>query len=173
MGKFNPQSFNAAWINDKSIDSDCMKYIEQMGMYLCDKEDAADPCLANLQQKDRGYADRPGYNAVTTSQLRNIFEAVTHIKLKIDMAGTKADADAVKTDIMLLRPKIAYQAARVSNKNAKSNINGFCFFAKKALDLVTESVKNEDITVLKKRYTRFHQMMEGMVAYHKVYGGRD
>lgn len=168
MAKFDPQSFDASWIYGKEgITVNCMKYIEQMGMYLCDKENEVDPCLLNFQDKR---PDKPGWNAVTTSQLRNIFEAVKHIQIKFDMDPD--NFDVVRPDILLLRPKIAYQAARVSSKNAKSNINGFCLFAKKAIDAIMDSSKKDE-NIMYNRYKRFSQIMEGIIAYHKVYGGKD
>lgn len=164
MSKFNPKSFNPDWINVR-IDKPCMDYILKMGMYLCDREEASDPC-ENLQSTKEG--NRPGWNAVTISQLRNIYEAIKIIQFRLD----SRKVSDIMTSILLLQPKIAYQAARVLNKNSRSNIVGFCYFTKKAIDCILDT-KEEDRQTFKLKYGRFCQMMEGIIAYHKVYGGKE
>lgn len=146
-----PPTFNAKWISD-GIDENCVNYLENMGFYLCDKTKIDDRF--------------PGFKAVTTSQLRNVFEEVKRIQIAVE--GAKSFED-VQSDILLLRPKIAYNAARVMSKTRESRIDAFRKFAETALLEVT---KNDD-KEKREKYKRFCQLMEGIIAYHKVYGGKD
>lgn len=146
-----PPKFEPKWISD-GIDKDCVDYLENMGFYLCDKTKIDDRF--------------PGFKAVTTSQLRNVFEEVKRIQIAVESAKSFED---VQSDILLLRPKIAYNAARVMSKTRESRIDAFRKFAETALLEVT---KNDDKDK-REKYKRFCQLMEGIIAYHKVYGGKD
>lgn len=68
-----------------------------------------------------------------------------------------------KTAILLLRPKLAYNTARQLEKRRDSRIKQFREVLEKALT----HVNDQD------QYKRFCQFVEGIVAYHKVYGGKD
>ena len=65
---FNPeaemQRNGRVWI-EQSIDNACIDFLENFGFYLCDKKDAG--------------AFAPGSNAMTVSQLRNIFGEIKRI----------------------------------------------------------------------------------------------
>jgi CRISPR-associated protein Csm2 len=140
------------WIS-KKITEPGIEYLENFGFYLCDKK---------TEQ------DRLGYAAVTTSQLRNIFSEVKRIEIKIDISEDKegkktSNWDALASDVLLLRPKIAYNTARVVAKQQNSRMKDLRTILEKAL----QSVKEPD------DFVRFSQFMEGIIAYHKVYGGRD
>lgn len=162
---FDPQKeFISDWIS-KDIDKNCVDYLENMGFYLCDKQKIGDRF--------------PGFKAVTTSQLRNVFEEVKRIQIALEGSTT---FEEVQTDILLLRPKIAYNAARVLSKTRDSRIDAFRKFAETALLEVTKpltiKVKNdkgeeEAKDMRPEKYKRFCQLMEGIIAYHKVYGGKD
>lgn len=142
---FNHTAFQPRWITQK-IDSDGITYLENLGYYLCDKKDEK---------------DRPGFNAVTTSQLRNIFSEVKRIEVKL--AGDEKSWDDMATAVLLLQPKIAYNTARVLAKSHNSRMKDLRAILEKALT----SVKDAD------DFRRFSQFMEGIIAYHKVYGGKD
>lgn len=152
----NPPTFNAKWISE-GIDKDCVDYLENMGFYLCDKQKIDDRF--------------PGFKAVTTSQLRNVFEEVKRIQIAAEGAKT---FEEVQTDILLLRPKIAYNAARVLSKTRDSRIDAFRKFAETALLEVTKPLNDGSGKDLRSdKYKRFCQLMESIIAYHKVYGGKD
>ena len=146
-----PPTFNSKWISD-GIDKDCVNYLENMGFYLCDKTKIDDRF--------------PGFKAVTTSQLRNVFEEVKRIQIAVE--GAKS-FEEVQSDILLLRPKIAYNAAKVLAKTRESRIDAFRKFAETALLEVTQNDDKDK----REKYKRFCQLMEGIIAYHKVYGGKD
>jgi len=144
--------FKDKWIS-QSIDESCIQYLENFGYHLCDK---------------KSELDRPGFSAVTTSQLRNIFSEVKRIEIKVS-STTDADGqtvsnwDELATDVLLLRPKIAYNTARVLAKSQNSRMKDLRAILEKALSAIKGP---ED-------FERFSQFMEGIIAYHKVYGGKD
>jgi len=156
----NRNKFESKWIKEK-IDKDCIDYLQNFGFYLCDKKKEED--------------NFPGRNAVTTSQLRNIFSEVKRLEVKIgyseqtkdkeDIAIKKTEAawQQEETNFLLLRPKIAYNVARVLSKNRYSRMKDFRVVIEDALLCVDDPAK----------FKRFSQFLEGIVAYHKVYGGKD
>lgn len=144
-GKFNLSAFRQSWIQEE-IDEHCIVFMEQFGVHLCDKKNRDDRF--------------PGYNAVTTSQMRNIFSEVKRIEVKVtsDEQWSKEH-----TNVLLLRPKIAYNTARVLSSKRDSKMVDLREVLEKALLAVGN---RED-------FSRFTQFLEGVIAYHKVYGGKD
>jgi len=138
------KDFNQKWISGK-IEKDCIIWLENFGFYLCDKRD----------EKDQ----RPGPNAMTASQMRNIFGEVKRIEAQL----TPDNWEKILPDILLLRPKIAYNTAREMAKRRESRIKAF----REIMELALNEV--DDI----EPFRRFAQFFEGIIAYHKVYGGKD
>jgi CRISPR-associated protein Csm2 len=132
--------FKTEWITEGITETSAIDYLENFGFFLCDKK----------SDQDRF----PGYNAVTTSQMRNIFSEIKRIGLKEDWIQ----------DFLLLRPKIAYNTARVLQKTRGSRI--------KELKIILEKAHAE-VNGDKARLKNFEHFMEGIIAYHKVYGGKD
>ena len=142
---FNYRSeFKKEWISDK-IEKDCITWLENFGFYLCDKKD----------EKDQ----RPGFSAMTATQMRNIFGEVKRIEAQL----TLDNWDKVLPDVLLLRPKIAYNTAREISKRRDSKIKAF----REIMELALKEVDGPDT------FRRFAQFFEGIIAYHKVYGGKD
>ena len=151
-----PSDFKEEWIT-KSIDEPFLDFIEGFGFYLVDKKRLDD--------------NRPGRNAMTTSQLRNIFSEAKQIEsqIKIIQSLSKEEKEdkwknKVKPRILLLRPKIAYATARAVDRDRDSRMKAFGEVADKALTVATEKMEY---------YKNFIQMFEAIIAYHKKYGGRD
>ncbi|MGB0524647.1 MAG: type III-A CRISPR-associated protein Csm2 [Flammeovirgaceae bacterium] len=139
---FDPvREFQAKWITQK-IDKAGINYLENFGFYLCDKKSVSDRY--------------PGYAAVTVSQIRNVFGEIKRI-------ASGEENPNWDTDFYLLRPKIAYNAARVLAKKQKSRIKDFKTVLEKAHNEVQE----------RKHLDNFAKFVEGIVAYHKVYGGKE
>ena len=138
---FNKNDFKSEWIL-KSIDENAVKFADEFGAHLCD-----------LQQ------DRPGREAMTTSQIRNFFGEVRRIQAKVQVDGF----DNNKTPFLLLRPKLAYAQARVIAKVGRSRITVF----REIIDDAHSEVKN------KEHFQNFVDFLEATLAYHKFYGGRD
>jgi CRISPR-associated protein Csm2 len=135
--------FKAAWITDK-IDKAGIKYLSDFGLYLCDKTSVEDKF--------------PGYNAMTTAQLRNIFSEVKRIEIRMD------ENEDWETDVLMLRPKIAYNTARTLQRAKNSRMKQL----REVLELALAEISSD-----KKHFTNFSKFFEGIIAYHKVYGGKD
>ena len=145
--KIRPSDFKPKWIKE-GIDDDCIQFMEDFGFMLCDKRD----------ERDRF----PGRSAVTISQIRNIFGEVKRIEVKLDLEGNKWPG--LRQSFRMLKPKIAYSAARVISRRRSSKMNEF----KDLLEKAHSAVGDDHNT-----FFRFSQLLEGIIAYHKVYGGKD
>jgi len=144
MSAFQINNFQSKWIAIE-IDELCIEFMQGLGLFLCDKTTES---------------ERPGRNAVTTSQLRNIFSEVKRIDVKLN---DESQFLKEKSNILLLRPKIAYNTARVLSNRRDSRMKEFREVLEKALT----AIKSLD------DFKRFSQFLEGIIAYHKVYGGKD
>jgi CRISPR-associated protein Csm2 len=157
MALFNLK-FQSKWI-EKNIDDEFMDYVDKLGLFLCDKDHES----ANL-----------GYNAITVTQLRNIFSEVKRIEQKMenpsDFPGLKEEEEkqiAIKaawySDFLMLRAKLAYSTGRVLEKNRNSNMKKFSEIMVDAM----KSVKEPN------HFDNFVKFFEAVIAFHKVYGGKD
>ena len=136
------QKFNPEWITE-SIDKTCVDYTDDLGKFLCDLN-----------------KNRPGWNALTTSQIRNFFGEIKRIQ--------NVGIENEKSAFVLIRPKLAYATARVTNRNSESRISTFRDVVEVAYSYV--DMDSED---LPKQFKNFVDFLESTLAYHKVYGGRD
>ena len=93
---------------------------------------------------------------VSSSQLRNIYGEITRIKLK----GIENEIPA----FWLLKPKIAYNAARIDKRNEKEAFNELVKILNQAIDSV--DLQNA------KTFDNFQKFFEAILAYHKFYGGK-
>jgi CRISPR-associated protein Csm2 len=149
-----PGDFDEKWITE-AIDDPFLEFIEGFGFYLVDKRSPND--------------NRPGRNAMTTSQLRNIFSEAKQIESQIKMIQSSSDKetkwkDTIKPRILLLRPKIAYATARAVDRDRDSRMKAFGEVVDSALRVASKKIDY---------YKNFIQMFEAIIAYHKKYGGRD
>ncbi len=153
-GKFDPvKDFKTDWIS-KRIDNDCIEYADEFGKYLCDL---------------RGNA--AGDNALTNSQIRNVFGEIKRIQQIVN--GNADKFEEQETAFLLLRPKLAYAEARVVAKNKTSTIQAFKSVLEQAHHAVF-NVDEKDKEVKKKiiRFQNFVDLTEAILAYHKSYGGK-
>lgn len=96
------------------------------------------------------------FSKIETNQIRNFFAAVVSIKNKVELMK-EFDYSIIETDLLLLKPKLAYAAGR--NKNVRP--------FKDFIDEVIDAMKGT--TNQKKAVNNFLNLMEGVVAYHKFY----
>lgn len=142
---YNIKNFNSDWINGKEpFGERTIGFAQEFGAHLCDLQN-----------------DRPGREALTTSQIRNFFGEIRRIQAKIQQSGFD---DKNKTSFLLIRPKLAYAEARVKSKQGRSRIEDF----RKVMDIAHVEVNgNFD------NFQRFVDFLEATLAFHKFYGGRD
>ena len=90
---------------------------------------------------------------LTTSQIRNIYGAVKKMQMKGEFDTHK---------LAMLKPKLAYAAKRHERQSRGINT------LKDVLTQAIDHVENDS-----KKFNRFVDFFEAILAYHKSYGGRD
>lgn len=94
---------------------------------------------------------------VTTSQLRNIFDATKRIRWKED------NEEETINELNLLRPKMAFLSGRHHKIIELKNLQ-------KILDkAIREVVNSKD----RKKFNEFQDFFEAITAYHRYYGGKE
>lgn len=99
-----------------------------------------------------------------TNQIRKFLDAINRLKAQLNQGDTGEDAPKdsaalfaeIETDIVLLKPKLAYSAARQESAKPLSEVMSV------AIDRV-HSLKD---------FERLVQLIESIIAYHKAEGGR-
>lgn len=105
------------------------------------------------------YAKSKGqeFRSINTNQIRNFFSAVVSIKNQVHLAGKDFKYEQIETELLLLKPKLAYAAGR------QVAVRPFKEFMEAAIDAVLASENKE------KAITNFLNLIESIVAYHKFY----
>jgi len=114
-------------------------------------------------------ADRIGKGLardLTTSQVRNFFGIVRRIESTVEEARRKAAGtetfrlpDDAYRQLMLLKPKMAYQSRRTG------------WGVKKLSEILTPAIDHVGRDA--GRFKNFVDFFEAILAYHKAYGGRE
>lgn len=124
-------------------DNDIKKIIEGDSKLLVDSADSIGRSISRL----------------SSSQIRRPFGMVKKMEMKY---REKLDKSAIK-DIMLLKPKLAYAAARDKSPEAWDLKDNLC----KAIDFIKVETEGDF-----GRFKTFCSFFEAILAYHKVYGGK-
>ncbi|MEA3375527.1 MAG: type III-A CRISPR-associated protein Csm2 [Chloroflexota bacterium] len=99
---------------------------------------------------------------LSTSQIRNIFGTVRRIEMTWpDDPQDDAEhrqAKQAKRDLLLLKPKMAYQAKRERGRGVKT-----------LTDVLTDAIDLVDGD--RQRFQHFVDFFEATLAYHKAHGG--
>jgi CRISPR-associated protein Csm2 len=90
-----------------------------------------------------------------TNQIRKFLDAINRLKVKINLGDNDDLFEQIKPEIVLLKPKLAYAAARERAAKPLSNI------ISKAIDKV-HSLDD---------FNRLVNLIESIIAYHKAQGG--
>ncbi|AXJ02438.1 CRISPR-associated protein, Csm2 family [Cyclonatronum proteinivorum] len=131
------------WVKDGVRSKSDIDLIEDIGKFIADaKED-----------NRGGY--RSGFNAVTTSQIRIAYGEITRLKMKFD-----------DTSLMMLRPKLAYAAARANDKG------GTYASLSEIIKLGVNAVSAMEQHQKQKAFNNLASVFEAILAYHKAYGGK-
>jgi CRISPR-associated protein Csm2 len=126
--------FEASWI-ESGITNLAINYCEELGHFLA---------------KVRSHKEE----ALTTSQFRNFYGELKRIQLK--------GIDEEKSSFHLLRPKLAYAAARAKTKGAQ-------VFKEEILK--AHAAVKIDESGAAKRFANFCDFTEAILAYHKANNG--
>lgn len=96
-----------------------------------------------------------------TTQVRKFLDAVN--RLKAQVGRSKGFTEEIKSELELLRPKLAYAAARQQKDRDPGPVEPL----RQVLEAAIKKVdKPED-------FTRLVQLIESIIAYHKAAGGKD
>jgi CRISPR-associated protein Csm2 len=98
-----------------------------------------------------------------TNQIRKFLDAVKRLKSKLDKSEER-DFNVIKDDLVLLRPQLAYAAARQQKNN--KDLGPVAPFKQ----VLEAAIKQVDTT---KDFDKFVQLVESIIAYHKAAGGQD
>ena len=90
---------------------------------------------------------------LTTSQIRNVFGAVKRMEMEMD------EGEFNTHEFVLLKPKLAYAAARDNKPGARQ--------LKDVLSWAIDEVGND-----KTKFVRFVNFFEAILAYHKAANGK-
>lgn len=124
------ENLNPKWIRE-GINQEAVDWTDKFAKYL-----------APQQRYDR--------NALTTSQLRKFFGQLRRIE---------ADYDKLKSEIPLLKPKLAYAVGRAKGQNKIRDFYNQMEIGFAALDGSKET------------FNHFINLTESIVAFHKFHGG--
>ena len=102
---------------------------------------------------------------LTTSQIRNIFGEVRRIQMNwpSDATNDKEKADEAFRSVVLLKPKLAYQAKRERGHGVEE--------LQMALDPCIDEIRRAPEDKRHLYFTRFVDFFEAILAYHKKSGG--
>lgn len=103
-------------------------------------------------------------SGLTTSQIRLSFGQVRQIEAMWSINGQREQAERL---LMLLKPRVAYQAARDNKAGNKL----LCDILSAGIDAVFDGTmpSSDERTA---RFRRFTELFEALLAYHKVAGSR-
>lgn len=96
-------------------------------------------------------------NKLTKNQIRNIFGTVRQIQLNWAPSLSAEDERARVRELLLLKPKLAYQAARERRVKPLADV----------LDVAIDQVQGK-----RERFLRLVELFEAILAYHTKYGGK-
>lgn len=100
--------------------------------------------------------------ALSSSQIRMVYGTVKRISLSWTPQSTPEEAKSSYRQILLLKPKLAYQEGRVSKQQSDA-IRAMRSVLEQSIDWIKGDAA---------RFKRFAEFFEAILAYHKAYGGR-
>jgi len=103
-------------------------------------------------------ADQLVHRGLTRAQIRNIFTEVRKIEALWETSPEKA-----ARRLTMLKPKLDYQSARLRA------VRGLQEVLSPAIDLVVEATGDERT----RRFHRFVELFEAILAYHRAKGGHN
>ena len=98
---------------------------------------------------------------LTTNQIRNVFGTVRRIEMNWPENATENQARKGHRELVLLKPKLAYQAKRESGGRGRGVET-----LRQVLDPAIDLIEGR-----RDRFQNFVDFFEAILAYHKAYGG--
>lgn len=104
-------------------------------------------------------------HSMSASQIRNVFGEMRRIDIKLSTQSSTS-FEKQKPSFIMLKPRLAYAVKRHNNKG----IREFNELFVTGFDTV---LKENDSKEEEKRFKNFMLLLEGVLAYHKFYGGKE
>ena len=130
-----------------SIQATIVRHIDGLGSLK-------DYCIRDLVNHAEQFGSFLNNKKLKTSQVRKFLDAINQLKTEMTKDN---DFKRIETGVVLLKPKLAYAAARQESAKPLSEVMS------KAIDKVETT---ED-------FERLVQFIESIIAYHKAAGGKD
>ena len=132
---------------------------------LKDNKSFKDYPIRDLVKHSEKFGEYLKKNRLETNQIRKFLDAINRLKVKLTQVGENEDQNQlfrlIEPEIVLLKPKLAYAAARLTG-NAQKAAQDLNKVMGSAIDRVHSL---ED-------FERLVQFMESIIAYHKAAGGK-
>jgi CRISPR-associated protein Csm2 len=103
--------------------------------------------------------------SLTTSQIRNIFGEVRRIQMTWSATADAEEARKAYRSVVLLQPKLAYQANRDRNSRGVKDLQTI-------LDPCLDVIRRAEAANQQLYFQRFVDYFEAILAYHKAAGGK-
>jgi len=97
--------------------------------------------------------------SVKTAQVRNVFAHINRMRTRL--RRNRSVSPEIKRDLVMLKPRLAYAGGRQEKVLPMS---------KDLMQVVDAVLKSQNF---EKALRNFFDLVEGIVAYHKFYGGKD
>lgn len=147
----NTQSNNRQ-IQQTDISQDIVTTIQGLKTVKGEKGTLKDYPIRELVQHAQAFGSELKRQRLETNQVRKFLDAIN--RLKANLVGD--DFSAIETEVVLLKPKLAYAAAR---QDAVKPLN-------KVMAVAIDKVHS------KPDFDRLVQLIESIIAYHKAEGGK-
>ena len=112
--------------------------------------------LVELAERVGGQVKNQG---LTTNQIRNVYGLVKQMEMRMKAAQRQDSAWNWQHELAMLKPKMAYAAARASGRGAE--------ILAQVLSRAIDEVGSDAL-----KFARFVDLFEAILAYHKAAGGR-
>ena len=173
MANYQIDNLKPVWVTGGIKDKEPVDWANRFGDYLGDKN-LWNEHKKPIQDKDRDgklktdrFTNEPVYtkSQLTTTKLRNFFGEIKRIQIRL---GFNDGFETEKTNILMLKPKLAYAVGRENDTNNKEKVKMFY----EQLSIGLDAITYDNAEVGKEQFNNFVKLMEAVVAYHKAKGGQ-
>jgi CRISPR-associated protein Csm2 len=152
--KVSSQPLHPRQSNPQSITSKTLSIVEEIVNTINDLTDGLKTYpIRDLVKHAENFGPYLKQQRLETNQVRKFLDAVNRLKADLTETG---DFAKIETEIVLLKPKLAYAAARQRA-------------AKPLSDVISVAI---DKVHSKEDFERLVQLIESIIAYHKAEGGK-
>lgn len=142
--------------------------VEQMSQKIDQFTGLSDYRTRELVEDTQKLGKELARKGLKTTQIRKFLDAVNQLKAQLKASQTTNQIEKVKSELPLLRAKLAYAAARQQKNNDPGPVEPL----RKILDVAFKKVREED-TYFSGDFNRLAQLIESIIAYHRYAGGKD